>query len=175
VRPPGAVDAGDDHRARRLALAVGAAYLAALLYLTLVAPALTGVAWPIRHNWVPLRTIGLYWREGGPGFTVNVLGNLAAFAPVGLLVPHFGPRWASAARVAFVAAATSGLVEALQLFTSRRVADVDDVLLNVLGGLVGYAAYRIVRRARRVPGALPVGGAIRTMRDGPDRRGRTNE
>jgi glycopeptide antibiotics resistance protein len=78
-------------------------------------------------------------------------GNVLVFAPLGVLLPLAAPR---AARFGVVVAA--GLlfsvgVELAQFAVSSmlgyayRVADVDDVMLNVLGVALGYGLYRIVR------------------------------
>lgn len=65
---------------------------------------------------------------------LNVLGNVVMFVPVGLLMPlatRLGFRGVVAACVAL-----SVTVEMLQLTLGRSL-DVDDVLLNTLGGGVG--------------------------------------
>jgi glycopeptide antibiotics resistance protein len=91
----------------------------------------------------PGRTIAGFLREGGWPMVVNVLGNLAAFVPLGILWPMLRRGRTTAARVAGLSAAVSFLIESLQFASRRRVADVDDVILNALGGLIGYAAYRL--------------------------------
>lgn len=129
------------------------AYSVALLIL--LAP--DGFLWPDRWrtvlgpeyvNLVPLRTIVRY-RIGSRGFFVNVLGNIALFAPVGFYLSLLLAR-PSLANVACAMGAFAVLVETMQLF-SRRVTDIDDVLLNVAGGLIGFAAYRAMRS--RLPAA----------------------
>lgn len=91
---------------------------------------------------VPGRSIAGFFAAGGWTFVVNFLGNLAAFLPLGFLWPVLRRGRTNARRVVGLSAFVSLLIETLQLATGRRIADVDDVILNALGGLIGYAAYR---------------------------------
>lgn len=100
-------------------------------------------------NLVPLRTIVRY-SFGTRGFMVNVAGNVLLFIPVGLYVSMLLAR-PGLLRVACVMGSFAVLVETMQLF-SRRVTDIDDVLLNVIGGLLGYALYRVAHKACGVSG-----------------------
>jgi glycopeptide antibiotics resistance protein len=68
--------------------------------------------------------------------------------PLGFLLPAARRRPTRAWHVATIAASLSAAIEALQYASARRVTDVDDVLLNVAGGLVGYSALLVWRRAR---------------------------
>ena len=127
------------------------AYLAVLLDLTLVRYR-TEHAVP---NFVPLRTIEHDVRAGGEEFRVNILGNLAATAPLGLLVPILMGGRASVGRVAAISFGISFLIETAQGISGQRVADVDDLALNTLGGLIGYAPWGAWRWFRgREPGAI---------------------
>ena len=65
---------------------------------------------------------------------VNLVGNVVMFVPVGLLLP-LATRLRFGGTVA-ACAALSVLVECVQLTLGRSL-DVDDVLLNTLGGVVG--------------------------------------
>jgi glycopeptide antibiotics resistance protein len=116
-------------------------YLSLLGYLTLISPAYQHVHPGSMVNLVPFRSILPYLRGGGWPMVVNILGNLAAFVPVGLLMPGVaGP--ASIPRVAAGGFVLSLAVEVAQYFQGYRVSDVDDLILNVAGALAGYAIYR---------------------------------
>lgn len=77
---------------------------------------------------------------------VNVVGNLVAFMPLGFLWPIFRRGRTNAWRVGGLSAAVSLLIETLQYGSGRRIADVDDLLLNTLGGLLGYGTYLVLHR-----------------------------
>ena len=107
-----------------------------------------------RMNLVPGRTIRhflwLVFRSGEPALmrsaAVNLAGNVAVFVPMGLFLPLVWPAmrryWAAAL---FMAAAVAA-VELAQLATGLGVCDVDDLILNLIGGSVGYGLYRAIGR-----------------------------
>ena len=67
----------------------------------------------------------------------NLLGNVLAFVPLGLLLPLLWPFFRSWHRTVLAGMLFSAGIELMQLFTFR-VTSVDDVLLNGLGALAGY-------------------------------------
>ena len=71
---------------------------------------------------------------------INLAGNVLIFAPLGFLAPLLWRKlrhWWAALGLSVI---LSCLIEFLQLFLGRSV-DVDDVILNALGGLVGYILF----------------------------------
>jgi glycopeptide antibiotics resistance protein len=98
------------------------------------------------RNFSPFRSIVHDLERGGIEFVVNTLGNLAAFLPMGWLLPGLLGRRCSALRVAGLSLALSLLIEVLQGISGRRVADVDDLILNTAGGLMGYGLRLAVGR-----------------------------
>ncbi len=64
---------------------------------------------------------------------INLMGNVALFVPIEVL--GMVARWSTLRAIAF-AAAVSMLIEVVQ-FVLGRNADVDDVILNTLGGALG--------------------------------------
>lgn len=98
-------------------------------------------------NFVPLATIrGFFSGSTGGSFTVNITANVLMFVPVGLGLPLLWKRWQKAGRMLAVGALVPIGIECAQLFIGRSV-DVDDVLLNLLGILLGYGVYRLLRKA----------------------------
>src|SRR5271168_4424860 len=89
-------------------------------------------------NFIPLHSIVADWTAGGRGFVVNFVGNLVAFMPIGLIPLLARPRGTTALHVALFCLGLSAMIEVVQYFSGRRVADVDDLILNTLGGLLGY-------------------------------------
>jgi glycopeptide antibiotics resistance protein len=96
-----------------------------------------------KPNWVPFRMIMNDWRYGGLGFVVNFLGNLVAFLPMGALPPLIRTRRTALWQVALFSFLISFMIEAGQYVSGRRVPDVDDLILNTLGGVLGYLALRL--------------------------------
>jgi glycopeptide antibiotics resistance protein len=89
-------------------------------------------------NLVPLRSIVADWRSGGQPFVVNFLGNIVAFLPMGTLPPLIRQKRTTIWQVALFSLALSLTIEVSQYFSGRRVPDVDDLILNTLGGALGY-------------------------------------
>lgn len=120
------------------------------------------------YNLVPGRTIFHDLGKGGTEFLINTIGNLVATMPLGVLLPLVVPRWVgSALRAALASFVVSVLIEVTQGWMGSRVADVDDLILNTLGGWFGYGltvAYRRWFRRRSESGirAVSPGGASRT-------------
>lgn len=103
-------------------------------------------------NWRPFATIGSYLQwlawDLAPQAVVNLGGNLAAFAPMGLFLPLLFRRLERFGWYALTVAALIVLVEVLQLLTGTGVCDVDDFLLNFAGAAVCFGLCRLppVRR-----------------------------
>jgi glycopeptide antibiotics resistance protein len=104
----------------------------------------------VDDNFVPFHTLRIYLANLGSWFWMrNALGNLGLLLPLGLLGPIALPaldRWWRIALLALVVAAS---IELAQLWIPDRSADVDDVIVNVLGALLGFAMLSAVRHARR--------------------------
>lgn len=108
--------------------------------------------WPF--PWVnvePFETIGGALRYGLDRQPGRVLvGNVLAFAPLGAFLPALWSRRRSLISVVTAGLAISLALEAVQLGLSLligapyRVADVDDVIIDVLGVALGYGLYRAI-------------------------------
>ena len=90
------------------------------------------------RNLVPFRTIAYDLTVGGWDFYVNVLGNIVAFIPFGFLPPLISRRRLSWAGVGAAGALFSAAIVGSQFLLGTRVTDVDDVLLNATGTLIGF-------------------------------------
>ncbi|MBP7174629.1 MAG: VanZ family protein [Thermoclostridium sp.] len=95
---------------------------------------------------------------------VNIAGNIAAFVPIGFLLPVCFRKMNSFMKVLITVLFTTILIESLQYITAVGVTDIDDVLLNTFGGTLGYILYRIV--IRFVHKDKWVGGTSKNIRTG---------
>jgi glycopeptide antibiotics resistance protein len=128
-----------------LRLTLALLYLSALLILALLPGPRSGVQ---AYNLVPLQSIAADLQRGGLPLLINLLGNIVAFMPVGLLLGA-GVRRRGWLLVAGCGLALSALIETLQALLTSRVSDIDDLLLNTLGALLGYSLYHALRQVRR--------------------------
>ncbi len=82
-------------------------------------------------------------RLGFENFVVNILGNVLAFAPFGFLLPMLKKSYRRFIVITLLSILFSLSVELLQMYTKVGVFDVDDILMNSIGGVLGYIAYSI--------------------------------
>jgi glycopeptide antibiotics resistance protein len=72
----------------------------------------------------------------------QIIGNLVMLLPLGIYLPFLYKRISGFFGVALIAFLVACTIEGLQLITSFRSADVDDILLNTLGACIGFLAYK---------------------------------
>lgn len=105
-----------------------------------------------RYNLIPFLEIRrfLKYREQIGLFQVlsNLAGNVIGFIPFGLLLPAFVRRFRSGGLVTFLSFDVSLAIELIQLTFRVGIFDVDDIILNTLGGLVGYGIFKILYLCR---------------------------
>lgn len=68
---------------------------------------------------------------------INILGNIIMFVPIGFLVPLLCAKIDSYKRIMIFGFGTSLLIELTQLFLIRGT-DIDDLMLNTIGAMLGY-------------------------------------
>ncbi len=115
-------------------------YLFAIIYIWLLFEILTMTELNSTGgmNLVPFSEI-LRYKVGTKMFNYNVLGNIIIFLPFGYLVGEYvNPKkiWP----ILITTFVTSLAIEFVQLQIGRSF-DIDDILLNVVGGLLGYLIY----------------------------------
>ncbi len=94
-------------------------------------------------NLVPLKEI-LRYSFGSRLFFKNVVGNLVMFMPYGFFASYFTKmdnKYYALSLIAFA----SVTIETTQLAIGR-VFDIDDIILNIIGGMIGYLIYRLLSK-----------------------------
>ncbi len=115
-------------------------YLFAIIYIWLLFEILTMTELNSASgmNLVPFSEIFRY-KLGTKMFNYNVLGNIIIFLPFGYLIGEYvNPKkiWP----ILITTFVTSLAIEFVQLQIGRSF-DIDDIILNVAGGLLGYLLY----------------------------------
>lgn len=88
-----------------------------------------------------------YWEILGiRAVFLNLAGNIIGFVPFGALLPIFARSTRKAWKVTLLSFEISALVEVSQLIFRVGCFDVDDMILNTLGGLLGYLLFRVLGR-----------------------------
>ena len=107
----------------------------------------------MQYNLIPFEEINRYiqnWRSFTiEQFMANIAGNICLFIPFGALLFVWVGR-----PVSFIEATLSSMflsiaIEIVQLFSRVGVCDVDDVIMNTVGGMIGFFVYLIVRTIYR--------------------------
>lgn len=117
-------------------------YVILLFYLTLFSPTFLSQR---SINLVPFKTILPFLKIGGRAMVINIIGNILAFVPIGLLFPLLEGKVSSIKNIISASFILSFIVELLQFLFALRVADVDDLILNVAGGVLGYFIYILIK------------------------------
>ncbi|HKT57658.1 MAG TPA: VanZ family protein [Microbacterium sp.] len=107
-------------------------------------------------NLVPFATIGDYLFGGSSGlrrFTFgNVAGNILLFLPLGAYVSVL--TRSTVARTMLIVASASVAVEVIQGVFGLGASDIDDVILNCLGGFAGVVLFLLFRMVLRDRGRV---------------------
>ena len=79
---------------------------------------------------------------------INFIGNTAMFIPLGIVWPSVFKQLDNHGKVIAAGVGYSLLIEIFQLLFFDRVSDIDDLILNSLGYLMGYGIFLLVRAVR---------------------------
>lgn len=113
----------------------------------------------VPDNWTPTIIIWSFLKKSrdfgtteiGVGFFAmftNLFGNVVIFVPFGFFMP-MASKYRSFFSTLFYSFGLSLCVETFQLLTKVGSFDVDDLLLNTIGGVIGYMIFVIGARIRR--------------------------
>lgn len=129
-------------------------YILFVFYFLLVSEAYgrTGEMREYHYNLVLFKEIKRFWnyREqlGVFATTANLLGNVLIFLPFGFFMP-MASKHRSFLMTSFYSMVFSLIVEISQLFLKVGCFDVDDLLLNTIGGMLGYITFTVCNWIRR--------------------------
>lgn len=120
-------------------------YLSCLFFLTFFSRIYGRGYFHRSMNLIPFKTIHQYMTANYNSNIVmnNLLGNIAAFVPMGFLLPLVRNKSAGLLRTLLFAAGVSLMIEITQYIFGVGSTDIDDLFLNLDGGLLGYAFYKL--------------------------------
>ena len=76
---------------------------------------------------------------------INFVGNIAMFIPIGIIYPIVYKQLNTHAKVIAAGVGFSLCIEILQIPFFDRVTDIDDLLMNSAGYIIGYGIYLLVK------------------------------
>ena len=93
-------------------------------------------------NFIPFKTIIEYVQRYSIGYwrlaTLNLLGNLALFVPMGMALPCLFKKLNRFWKVILTVLGMVVIVELVQGVLRVGSIDIDDVIFNVVGAMIGY-------------------------------------
>lgn len=140
------------NRHRKLGLVLFVLYLVLLTYFLFFAEEMgrsPGNRQEYTYNLVLFKEIIRFWTYrktlGWRAVLLNLAGNMVAFMPFGFFLPEIWDQvnhWYTITLLGFV---FSLCIETTQLVCRVGSFDVDDLLLNTVGALAGYAAFCLAK------------------------------
>ena len=94
------------------------------------------------NNFIPFKEMFRY-ELGSRLFLKNVIGNLLLFLPFGFFTTHY-LKSEKPYIVIIITVIVSVAIELVQMAIGR-VFDIDDIILNIVGGTLGYFIYALLR------------------------------
>lgn len=129
-------------------------YIAFIIYFLLFSDwyGRTGEMQEYRYNLVLFKEIKRFWQYrdqvGFSAMFTNLFGNVLIFVPFGFFMP-MASRYRNFFATLFYSFGLSLCVETFQLITKVGSFDVDDLLLNTIGGVLGYLVFSTCAAIRR--------------------------
>ncbi len=80
------------------------------------------------------------------GWKMNIIGNITMFIPVGIVLPICFSKLNTITKAILAGAGLSLFIEVTQLFCLGRHTDVDDLILNTIGVVIGVCIVFLIRR-----------------------------
>lgn len=80
------------------------------------------------------------------GFSLSFVLNIFLFLPLGFLCPVISRRYQNVKNIFFTGLGLSLTIEIVQLFTLYRATDIDDLITNTVGALIGYGCFKLIHR-----------------------------
>lgn len=143
------------HRTEWIGAILFLSYLMLLMYFMFFSEKLgrTDADRIVQYNLQPFKEILRFWRYrdvlGYKAVFWNLAGNVLCFMPFGVFVLWLWKNMERWYLVASLSLYLSLLIELFQLFMRVGSFDVDDLLLNTIGGILGYLVCKIWRWLHR--------------------------
>ena len=106
-----------------------------------------------RYNMIPYVEIREFWKYreqvGNFAMILNIFGYVVGLVPFGYILPVINDRFRNWLLIVVSGFSLSLCVETAQLIFRVGSFDVDDLLLNTLGALLGYVSFWVCNEVRR--------------------------
>lgn len=96
---------------------------------------------PFRMNFVPI----IHMFDDYDGWLINIIGNVTMFIPVGICCPLCFKQLDTIWKTILAGAASTLFIEISQLLFYNRCTDIDDLIMNTTGVIIGAAIFFVIR------------------------------
>ena len=95
-------------------------------------------------NYIPLvETIKMFKDDGMRFALYNVIGNIILFMPLGFFIPLLFNKKNKIRYIVAYGAIISTAIEVIQLQQTYNITDIDDIIFNTLGAILGYLVFNM--------------------------------
>ena len=96
-------------------------------------------------NYIPLvETIKMFKDDGMRFALYNVIGNIILFMPLGFFIPLLFNKKNKISYIVAYGAIISTAIEVIQLQQTYNITDIDDIIFNTLGAILGYLVFNVL-------------------------------
>lgn len=96
------------------------------------------------------------WRLLSEGLSSGFIANIMIFMPIGFLLPFISRSFQKVYKTVFLGAGISLAIEISQIFTLYRATDINDLLANTIGTLIGWCCFKLVAKIFRLQATVEV-------------------
>lgn len=105
------------------------------------------------YNLIPLNTIINYINNSEKYNTntlfINLLANIIVFVPLGFLLPAIEENMRRFTKILFISFIIIIGAETLQFILNVGIFDIDDIILNLLGVIIGYFILKLLLKMNK--------------------------
>jgi glycopeptide antibiotics resistance protein len=131
----------------KVSLAIFIAYICLMLWEVFIGP-YRSFSGSRRYNLYPFKTIiDFYTNEDKYGFSavfINLIANVITFIPLGFFLPLHVYRLHNLKRALLSYISIIVSIEIMQYALNVGVLDVDDIILNITGSILGYLIFKVI-------------------------------
>lgn len=134
------------NRKKRMAITILLPYMFLVVATTIITRKASSNSHPILEPFWSIEAILTGGRKKA-WLALQVILNILMLMPVGLLAPALFEK-RKGAKTVLLGLGSSITIELTQMLTRRGFAEIDDLISNTLGVIIGYGIYRIYKRKR---------------------------
>lgn len=125
-------------------------YISFMIYVLFISPYYNRAPGRVGYNLVPFKTI-LHYIINFRYYTLenaltNLLGNIVVFIPLGFFLPIIFRLLRRASKTIMLVLILSLAAETTQRLLAVGSFDIDDIILNTMGGIIGYLVFKFIYR-----------------------------